>query len=228
VLSDRAVEILKSSGKRGWVLEPDSKLLLEDAGFEVPRSELTLSEDEAVAAAERLGWPVVAKVVSPQVVHKSDAGGVIVGIDGAGDLKEAFAGFEKLPGFEGTLVEEMLRGIELIVGGKIDGQFGPVVIAGMGGVAVEVYRDTAIRMAPMDEGEVESMLGEIRAGSILRGYRGSAGVNIGKLCKMISDFSRLIVEMADLIESVDLNPVLCTAERCVVADARIILKKFDN
>ena len=228
MLSETAAAVLEESKKRGWVLEPDAKRLFADAGFDVPVSEQVRSEDEAVAAGERIGWPVVAKVVSPDVIHKSDAGGVAVGIDGPGAMREVFARLSNIDGFEGVLVEEMLPGIELIIGGKIDMQFGPVVLAGMGGIGVEIYRDTAIRMAPIEEKEVDSMLEDIAAISILRGYRGAAGVDMEKLKKLIACFSSLIVEMADLVESVDLNPVLCTEERCVIADARIILKKNDK
>ncbi len=228
MLSETAVAVLEESKKRGWVLEPDAKRLFADAGFDVPVSERVRSEDEAVAAGERIGWPVVAKVVSPDVIHKSEAGGVAIGIESPGAMREVFARLSNIDGFEGVLVEEMLPGIELIIGGKIDVQFGPVVLAGMGGVGVEIYRDTAIRMAPIEEKKVDSMLDDIVASSILRGYRGSAGVNMEKLRKLIAGFSSLIVEMADLVESVDLNPVLCTEERCVIADARIILKKNDK
>jgi hypothetical protein len=153
---------------------------------------------------------------------------VAVGIEGPDEMREVFGRLSGIAGFEGVLVEEMIPGIELIVGGKIDEQFGPVVLAGMGGMGVEIYKDTAIRMAPITEGNVGSMLDEITAVGILRGYRGSAGVDMGKLKKLIADFSALMMEMADQIESVDLNPVICTEKKCVIADARIILKKNDN
>ncbi len=225
MLNETAAAILKESKKYGWVLEPDAKRLFAEAGFDVPRFEWVRTEEETVAAGERIGWPVVAKVVSPDIVHKSDAGGVAVGIEGPEAMREVFGRFKGIEGFEGVLVEEMLPGMELIVGGKIDQQFGAVVIAGMGGVGVEIYKDTAIRMAPVTGDIVESMIDDIRAGSMLRGYRGAAGVNIGEFKKLIVEFSTLIVEMAGEIESVDLNPVLCTEEKCVIADARIILKK---
>ena len=118
--------------------------------------------------------------------------------------------------------------MELIVGGKIDEQFGAVILTGIGGIGVEIYKDTAIRMAPVTEDNVESMIDDLTASSVLRGYRGSAGVNIGELKRLIAAFSALMVEMSGEIESVDLNPVLCTEEKCVIADARIILKKSDN
>jgi len=228
MLSESAAAILEESKKRGWVLEPEAKRFFAEAGFDVPRFEWVRTVEEAVAAGERIGWPAVAKIVSPDVIHKSDAGGVAVGIAGPEAMREIAGRFSGIEGFEGILVEEMLPGIEVIVGGKIDEQFGAVVLAGMGGIAVEVYNDTAIRMAPVTEENVESMIDDITAGRILRGYRGSAGVNIGKLKELIAGFSILLVEMAGQIESVDLNPVLCTEEKCVIADARIIIKKSDN
>lgn len=228
MLSETAAAILEESKKYGWVLEPEAKRLFSDAGFDVPDFQWVLTEDEAVAAGERIGWPVVAKIVSPDIIHKSEAGGVAVGIDSPEAMREVFGRFSKIEGFEGVLVEEMLPGIELIIGGKIDEQFGPVVLAGIGGVGVEIYKDTAIRMAPITEKDVDPMLDDITASSILRGYRGSKGVNMEKLKKLIAGFSNLLVEVSDVVESVDLNPVLCTEERCVIADARIILKKSDN
>ena len=223
-MNDTAAAILEESKKHGWVLEPEAKRLLREAGFDVPEFVWARSEEEAVKAGGRLGWPVVAKVVSPEVVHKSDAGGVVIGIEGPEAMREAWGRLSSIKGADGVLVEEMLAGIEVIVGGKIDEQFGPVVLAGMGGVGVEIYRDTAIRMAPVAEENVDSMLDDITAAGILRGYRGSAGVDMKKFRKLIAGFSELLVEMAGEIESADLNPVLCSEERCVIADARIILK----
>jgi acyl-CoA synthetase (NDP forming) len=117
----------------------------------------------------------------------------------------------------------MLGGLELIVGGTVDVQFGPVVLFGMGGVGVEIYRDAAIRMAPLERDDVESMIGELRARPLLEGYRGAAPIDRDGLAGMVVRFSQLLVELQDRVASVDLNPVFCTAERCVVADARIIL-----
>ena len=228
MLNKTAAAILKESKTYGWVLEPDALRLFAEAGFDVPRFEWVRTEEETVAAGDRIGWPVVAKVVSRDVVHKSDAGGVAVGVGSPDEMREVADRFSSIDGFAGILVEEMVPGMELIIGAKIDEQFGPVVLLGMGGVSVEIYKDTAIRMAPVTEENIESMINDITAGGMMRGYRGAAGVNIGELKKLVAEFSTLVVEMAGEIESVDLNPVLCTEERCVIADARIILKKSDN
>jgi len=216
--------ILDGARERGWVLEPDAKRLLAAEGFDVPRFEVASSAGEAVAAAGRIGYPVVMKVVSPEVIHKSDAGGVIVGVEDEEGVRDAFAGLSRAAGFGGALVEEMLPGVELIVGGKVDGQFGPIVLIGMGGVGVEIYNDTSIRMAPLTGADVDSMIAGIRARKVLDGYRGAEGIDREALKELVVDFSRLLMDIAGEIESVDLNPVLCTAKRCVIADARIMLK----
>ena len=117
----------------------------------------------------------------------------------------------------------MLSGHELIVGAKIDYQFGPVILLGIGGTGVEIYQDTVIRMAPLRERDVPAMLGCLRGGRLLTSHRGLPGVSIPRLTEMMLRFSALVMDLGDRIESIDLNPVFCSAERCVVADARIIL-----
>ena len=125
--------IIEAARTDGWVLEPDAKRLFTIAGFKVPRFTLARTEEEAIRFAGGIGYPVVAKVVSPRILHKSDVGGVAVGIADAGHLAEAFRRFQGLDGFLGMIVEEMVSGIELILGAKIDFQFGPMILLGMGG-----------------------------------------------------------------------------------------------
>jgi len=122
------------------------------------------------------------------------------------------------------LVEEMLSGIELIAGAKVDYQFGPVILLGMGGTGVEIYRDITMRMAPIGQEQVESMVRSLKAHQLLQGYRGSVPISMRELTRAMVAFSDLVMEIEGLIESIDLNPLLCTADRCVVADARIMLK----
>jgi len=215
--------ILDASKTNGWVLEPDAKRLFHLAGFDIPRSVVARDAEEAVAAAEEIGYPVVAKVVSPAVVHKSDVGGVVTGISDAARLEEAVARLLSIEQCDGVLVEEMLSGLELIIGGTIDVQFGPVILFGMGGVGIEIYRDISIRMAPVEPRDVDSMMSELRAKRLFDGYRGAGRIDREGLADMVSRFSQLLVEMQDRIASIDLNPVICTPERCIVADARIIL-----
>jgi len=216
-------QILTAARPQGWVLEPDAKRLLSLAGLEVPWFAWAKTREEARQAAAAIGYPVVLKVVSPKIVHKSDVKGVAVGIEHESGLDRVFEQFSKLDEFQGVLVEEMLIGLELIVGGKIDYQFGPVVLVGLGGTLAEIYEDTAVRMAPLSERDVQSMVGCLKAGKLLNGYRGSAPVDAAALGRLVVGFSELLMQIADQIESIDLNPVMCSVRRCVVADARIML-----
>jgi len=217
--------ILASSRKQGWVLEPEAKRLLSLAGIAVPRFKWATRLDQALKAAQKIGYPVVGKIVSPQVLHKSDVGGVATHIDSEAALKDVFQRFSKLKGFAGILVEEMLDGIELIVGAKIDHQFGPVILLGIGGTRAELYQDTSLRMAPLQETDVAAMAKCLRAHQFLEGYRGSAPVNLPELTRMLMAFSDMVMKLENEIESIDMNPVMCLADRCVVADARFILLK---
>jgi succinyl-CoA synthetase beta subunit len=224
MLTEEVKDILLASRELGWVLEPEAKRLFSLAGFDVPKFMWATEIEEAVRFAQEIGYPVVAKVVSPRALHKSDIGGVVVDIDTDAKLTKTYRRFSKFDSFTGMLVEEMLSGVELIVGAKIDYQFGPVILLGMGGIGVEIYRDTTLRMAPLKEKDVESMLKDLKAHQLLEGYRGSEPVNLAKLKAMVVAFSDLVMELEGFIESIDLNPVLCSSRRCVVADARIMLK----
>jgi acetate---CoA ligase (ADP-forming) subunit beta len=224
VLTPAAEDILTTYGSHGWVVEPAAKQLLSLAGLPVPRFLWAQTMAEAAHFAGEIGYPVVAKVVSANIVHKSDQGGVAVGVAGPGQLADAFDGFSRLPGFAGVLVEEMVTGLELIVGGKVDFQFGPVILLGIGGTRAEIYRDVVLRMAPLNEGCIRTMMKTLRAHRLLEGYRGQNPVNAEELSRLLALFSQLMMDMEERIESIDLNPVMCSSERCVIADARIMLK----
>ncbi len=217
--------ILSAHQGQGWVFEPEAKRLLSLAGFPVPRYLWTRDVKEAVRFAGEIGYPVVAKVVSHEVVHKSDQGGVVTGIAGPEKLGSVFEGFSRMSGFAGVLVEEMLTGLELIAGAKMDYQFGPVLLLGMGGTRAEIYQDVALRMAPLDEAGIGGMIKSLRAHRLLEGYRGEEAVNLKELSRLMVLFSQLAMEMEEMIESMDLNPLICNSKKCVVADARIMLKK---
>ena len=217
-------EILAGSRGRGWVMEPEAKRLFSLAGLGVPRFAVAGDLATAVLAAGKIGYPVVAKVVSPDVVHKSDVGGVLPGIGTESELEEAFRRISTIKGFTGILIEEMLTGVELIVGAKVDRQFGPVVILGIGGTGVELYDDVSIRMAPVSPSDVDSMINGLKARALLLGHRGAPPVDRRALMEMLVAFSRLVMELEGAIDSIDLNPVFCSSERCVVGDARIMLR----
>jgi acetate---CoA ligase (ADP-forming) subunit beta len=215
--------IIENGRQAGWILEPEAKRLLSLAGLTVPQYEVAATASEAVAAAQRIGCPVAAKVVSAQILHKSEAGGVVLGIAEPARLKGIFEKFSALDGFAGLLVEEMLPGSELIVGAKVDFQFGPVILLGIGGTSVEVYQDTSIRMAPLTAEDVPAMLAGLKGAKLLQGYRGAEPINVSLLTRLMLAFSDLVMELENEMASIDLNPVKCSADRCVVADARVIL-----
>jgi len=228
VLTPEMNEILSASKKYGWVLEPDAKRLLSMAGVTVPKYEWVKDLEAAKRAASAIGFPVVGKIVSPKILHKSDCGGVILGIDGERELAAAYDKLKKIEGFDGMLIEETLAGVELIVGAKNDFQFGPILLLGMGGTGVEIYNDASIRMAPIDAADVSSMIGGLKARRIIEGYRGSSPVRLEELTRLLLVFSDLAMAFEDFLDSIDLNPVMCTDAGCVVADARIVFKEEDK
>jgi succinyl-CoA synthetase beta subunit len=216
-------DTLNSAAESGWVLEPDAKHLLRTAGLKVPEFKVCRTAGEAVSWAAKIGYPVAAKVVSPNAMHKSEVKGVVVGIGDDDALGGAYQHFRRIDGFCGMLVEKMIAGVEVIIGAKIDYQFGPIILMGIGGTAVEIYQDAAIRMAPLTEKDVRSMVGSLKARALLEGYRGSEAVSMEALVETMLAFSDLVIALGERFESIDLNPVMCSAEDCIIADARIVL-----
>lgn len=227
MLTQQVMDILSAAREAGWVVEPEAKRLLALSGLPVPKFGWARGADEAVEQARAVGYPVVAKVVSPRILHKSEWKGVAVGLNTDEALRETFERFSRLEGFAGILVEEMVQGMELIVGAKVDYQFGPTVLLGIGGTGVEIYKDSSLRMAPLAEKDVRSMVGKLKGHALLEGYRGAEPVNLEALTALMLAFSGLVMELQDFIESVDLNPVKCGSETCVIADARIVLANSD-
>jgi acetate---CoA ligase (ADP-forming) subunit beta len=223
VLKKEIRSIIERSAPNGWVLEPDAKRILHLSGIAVPRFQLAKTGEQAVQAARSIGYPVAAKLVSPAVVHKSEVNGVAVGIQSDEEIRFLFNRFSTHEGFAGMLVEPMAAGLELIVGGTIDAQFGPVVMLGLGGTGVEIYKDIALRMAPIKPREVPCMVDHLKAGELLQGFRGAAPIDMQALIALMTAFSGLLMKLADQVTSIDLNPVFCSPEGCVVADARIML-----
>ena len=224
MLTEEMGKILSASREIGWVLEPQAKRLFSLAGLDVPRFIWAGQLEEALRFAKEIGYPVVGKIVSPKVIHKSERNGVEVGIDNEEKLRQAFRRFSQIEGFSGMMVEEMLTGMEFIVGAKIDFQFGPVILFGIGGVWVEIYRDVILRMAPLSERDIDSMMRCLKGRRLLEGYRGTEPVDPKALNHLLRTFSDLVMELKEDIESIDLNPVIYSSNRCVVADARIMVR----
>lgn len=224
MLENSGREFLRKHKALGWVLEPDAKALMKLHGGDIPDFVLTNAFEEADAFLKMSDGEVVAKAVSRKILHKSEHQAVVTGIASSDHLKREMARLQKLPGCETILVEQMVQGLEVIIGAKNDFQFGPVIVFGIGGTSVEIYNDTAVRMAPLKPGDVPSMADSLRARALISGYRGKAGVNMDVLTALMVNFSQFIMEFEADIESVDLNPVICTRDRCVIADARILLQ----
>ncbi len=216
-------KILKASRDHGWIMEPDAKAILRENNVPVPNFQWARNLEEALQFAKENGYPVAAKVVSPKVIHKSDVGGVSVDIANGDELTSFFRHCSGLPEFAGIVVEEMVRGLELIVGAQIDHQFGPTILLGIGGTGVEIYQDVAIRMLPITSCDIQSMIKQLQGSRLLTGYRGEEPVSMEKLSAMLLAFADLVMKLENYIESIDLNPVFCSATGCVAADARIML-----
>jgi succinyl-CoA synthetase beta subunit len=223
VLDEQIRAIFKRSQAYGWVLEHDAKHILEQAGICVPRNRLAIRASEAISFARQIGYPVVAKIVSPEVIHKSEVNGVTIDIRTDEQLQTVFKRYARTKAFVGVLVEQMVSGIELIVGGKVDAQFGPVILLGIGGTGVEIYRDTALRMAPIKEKDVLSMVNCLTGSPILTGFRGTLPIDMQALIGLMITFSKLFMKWERHIASIDLNPVICSSNGCTVADARMML-----
>ena len=220
----------KSEG-RNLLLEHEAKQLISSYGISVTEIELARNEDEAVEAAKRIGFPVVLKIVSPDVVHKSDVGGVKVNLRDDEEVRRAYREIiesvkSKIPNARivGILVQEFAPpGLELIIGLIRDPQFGPTVMFGLGGVFVEVFRDVSFRVAPLSDEDAESMMKEIKAYRLLTGYRGSKPVDLDAIKSALIKVGQIGLDI-DEISEMDLNPVIAYPEGIKVVDARVILR----
>ncbi|MCP3871791.1 MAG: acetyl-CoA synthetase [Desulfobacteraceae bacterium] len=225
MLNKNVKEIIEKSKSLGWILEPDAKAIMKFQGFEIPDYILTHSIKDADTFFKKSNSPVVAKAVSKKILHKTEHQAVVTGIASSNRLNSEMERLKKLDGCENILVEQMVQGLEVIIGAKNDFQFGPVIVFGIGGTSVEIYNDTAIRMAPLKSSDVHSMIDSLKAKDLITGYRGGQGVNMERLTHLLVNFSNLIMELENEVESVDLNPVICTKDQCIIADARIILQR---
>ncbi|MEK6821888.1 MAG: 3-hydroxypropionate--CoA ligase [Thermoproteota archaeon] len=212
------------------ITEELSKSILKTYGVKVPPFALVTSAEEAVKQAKKIGFPLVMKVVSPQILHKTDVGGVKVGLDNVNDVKKTFKDMygrlskKKGVNVKGILLEKMVpKGVELIVGIQNDPQFGPVIMVGLGGIMTEVMKDVAFRMLPISTSDAKSMLSELKGSALLKGFRGSESIDTNMVAKMLVQIGKLGVENADYINSIDFNPVVVYPKSHFVVDAKIIL-----
>jgi acetyl-CoA synthetase (ADP-forming) len=211
--------------------EFESKKILKQVGIPVVETKLAKNQKEAVLLSRKMGFPLVLKIISPDVIHKSDSGGVKLSIKNVAELKKAYVEIIGAVGrqypnalIQGVSVQKMVRpGTEVIVGTSKDPQFGPVIMFGLGGIFVEVLKDVSFRIIPVDRKDAHEMIEEIKGYSLLQGYRGKEPANISALVEIILKISNLIEENPQ-IKELELNPIIAYGDSAVAVDARIILE----
>jgi acetate---CoA ligase (ADP-forming) len=201
----------------------DARALLEAYGVHFARERLVVTLDEALSAARGIGYPLVVKTARPDVLHRTEAGGVVLGVTDADALGRAVRALETRLGPGPVLLqEEVPRGIELLVGGRRDPTFGPTVLVGLGGVMAELMRDVSVRLAPLTTAEARAMLAEGRRATVLGGYRGAAAVDEAALADIVVGVGRLLADHATVVE-LDLNPLIASGGRLVAVDALVLV-----
>ena len=228
--SQSIIEKAKSAS-RTLLNEIESKALLGEAGIPVIETRLATSKQEAAAISKKLGFPVALKIVSPEITHKSDVGGVKLGLRTSRQVEAAYeeirsAVRQKYPHavFEGVSVQRMAPpGTEVIIGMTKDAQFGPVLMFGLGGILVELLKDVSFRIVPLEQEDAREMIREIKGYPILEGFRGMEPVNVSILEEILLKVSRF-VDANPEIKELDLNPVFAYREGAVAVDARVILE----
>ena len=223
------LEAARAEGREA-LSAPEAKRVADAYGLKVPGEGLATSADEAASLADEMGYPVVLKIVSPDILHKTEANGVLVGLDSSEDVSSGYdtivenaKAYKADADITGVQVQEMLpEGQEVLIGAVTDPTFGPVMTFGIGGILVEVLRDVTFRLAPTSNDEALEMVNGIRAAEVLRGVRGRPGVDQQALADMIERVSRLVTDFPEIGE-VDLNPVLATEDGATAVDARFVL-----
>ena len=220
--------------EHSFILETEAVEYLKRFNIPYPDHALAADPEEAAALAAKIGFPVVLKIVSPQVVHKSEAGGVAVGLKSAEEVKAAankilgsVKAYAPEAEIKGLLVcQQAGSGVEVIVGGLRDGIFGPAVMAGLGGIFTEILKDVAFRVHPLSEAEALSMLKDLKGYPLLAGARGKDAVDLTGLAKLVVAVAKLMNDCPEVAE-LDLNPVLAYPDKILPVDARISLIKQD-
>jgi acyl-CoA synthetase (NDP forming) len=225
------LERLLKSASGAALDEVASKQLLRAYGIPVSKEQIAQTAADAVKIAKKIGFPVVAKVVSADILHKSDIGGVVLGLNSAAAVKKAFnditSRVSKLKGkpkLEGILIAQQVKAeLELVVGASLDAEMGPVVLFGSGGVDIELMKDVALAGTPLDAAEARQLIGRTKAGVKLRGYRGKPAMHEASAVKALVGLSNLMADAGTRIASIDVNPFLVNARTGVAVDALIVL-----
>jgi len=229
-MTGREIIAKARSEGRSTLTEIEAKEMLKDAGVGVVETKLATSKEEVVSISQQLGFPVALKIASSDVVHKSDAGGVKLGLETADQAGEAYDDIMKAikkeypkANIQGVSVQQMAKpGVEVIIGMSKDAQFGPVLMFGLGGILVEILKDVSFRIVPLAKRDAREMIKEIKGYPLLEGYRGQEPVdvaNLEDLVMKVSDF----VEKNPEVDELDLNPIFAYSDGAVAVDARVIL-----
>lgn len=204
--------------------------MLALCGIPVTANRLVRTPAEAAEAAAAIGYPVVLKVESPDIPHKTEAGVVRLNLrdgaavqDACAAILDAAANLPGRPAVDGVSVQPMLPpGVEMLIGARVDPQFGPLIVVGLGGVWVELLKDSALALAPVQPDEAEAMLYRLKAAALLQGFRGSEPVGIRRLADIICRASELVSDLRDDIAEMDINPLICTGARIIAVDGLIV------
>ena len=228
--TSRILSQAKKEG-RNSLLETEAKAVCMDYDIPVTKFKLAKNDAEAVEHATSIGFPVVLKIVSPDIIHKSDVGGVIIGVKNVKEVRSAYKQImnnvrkhNPIAKIVGILVQEMApAGTEVIVGSIKDPQFGPAIMFGLGGVFVEVLKDVTFRVAPVTEDEAAEMISEVKAYPLLKGYRNTPPADLKAITKILLNTSKLVMDHVE-IKELDLNPIMVYEKGAKTVDARIILE----
>ena len=229
--SHALIEHARQQG-RTLLTELESKQVLHDLGIPTTLGQLTTSEEEAVRAAEAMGYPVVLKIASPDIVHKSDVGGVTLHLQDGEAVRQAFRAMQQsvaaqAPGarVDGISVQPMAApGVEVIIGMSKDATFGPVLMFGLGGVLVEVLKDVTFRIVPLSQRDAREMIHDIQGFPVLAGYRGAAPADLEALQHILLTLSAFVAQTPE-IKEIDLNPIYAYAQGALAVDARVLLEE---
>lgn len=225
-------EIIAAARKeaRTSLTELESKQILKEVGINTTEIKLARTKEEAVSHSKELGFPVALKIVSPDILHKTDVGGVKLGLNNEDDVGNAYDGIismikkqEPAAKIQGVSVQPMARpATEVIIGMSKDPQFGPVLMFGLGGILVEVLKDVSFRIVPLTKRDAREMIGEIKGYPILEGYRGQEPANIAVLEELLLKVSEFVDSRPEIAE-LDINPIFAYSDGALAIDARVIL-----
>jgi len=234
-VSKKVKEIIAIARKenRTFLLEPESKQLMKEIGVTTTDFQVAKNDKEAIQVAKKIGFPVVMKILSPQIIHKTDAGGVRLNIKSEEETREAFdeivasaKNYDSKAEIRGVLIEKMVKpSTEIIVGVTRDPTFGPAIMFGLGGIFVELLKDVSFRIAPINKDDALEMIHEIKALPMLQGFRGGPNVKLELIVDILLKISQLTIDYIDDILEIDLNPIFAYDDKILTVDARIILTK---